>query len=155
MADLCCQYTLGSIKINDTTPGADRLVLGADGLVGLDGAPIRRQIDPAGQEDGGIVHDALQGPRVIVAKGLVDIQTVQKKLNPAYFAALDAFEIAVTAALVGLMNTPTALSWTSSSGASRSVTVQYGVPGGEIQFPGSVLTKGFQFSLVAEDPTIS
>ena len=65
MADLCCQYNIAGIKINDTTPGTNRLITGENGVTGLDGAPIRSEIDDEGQQNGSIVHPKFLGGRVI------------------------------------------------------------------------------------------
>src|SRR5262245_51252314 len=107
MADLCCEYNIAGIVINDDTPGADRLILGADGVVGLDGAPVRGQVDPRGQISGGIVHPKFLGPRIIVFKGFCQIQSVTPAQNTAYYSALNALEAGVVSALEGILNSGT------------------------------------------------
>jgi hypothetical protein len=155
MADLCCQYTFAGIEINDTTDGTDRLVLGEDGVTGLDGAPIRSEVDDQGQSDGGIVHPKFFAARVITFKGFCEIRSVSIGQNATYYAALNTLEAAVVSALEGALNSASALTWTPTGGGARSISCTYGVQGGEIQFGGSMLEKTFEFTLVAAEPTIS
>ena len=156
MADLCCQYNIAGIKINDlSSETSDRLVLEEDGVVGLDGRPIRAEIDDQGQSDGGIVHPKLWAARVIVFKGGTNIRSVPQGMNAAYFTALNNLEASVISALEGILNTPSALTWTPTGGSGKSITVTYGNVGGEIQFTGSMMEKKFSFALVAADPAIS
>jgi len=150
MADLCVEYSFAGLTINEQDDTADRLVLPADGVTGLDGRPIRRQVDPRGQIDGGLVFTAFFGPMVIVFKGYVEINTVGflGSITTAYAAAVMNLEDAVKAALEGVLNTPTALTWTQSNGNAESVTCVYGMPGGELQFGGEMAVPTFQFTLV-------
>jgi hypothetical protein len=153
VADLCCVYTFAGITINDFD--SDGLVLGDDGVTGLDGAPIRSQVDPRGQIDGGIVHTKFFGPRIITFNGFVNIQSVPIVQSAIYFEALNDVEAAVVAALEGALNTPSNLAWTPTGQAARTLSCTYGTTGGEIAFAGSMLEKTFTFQLVAEDPEIS
>jgi hypothetical protein len=121
----------------------------------LDGAPVRKQIDPRGQTDGGIVHPAFLGPRIITFTGKVLIRSNTNPGSTGYIAAVNALENAVVAALEGILNTPSALTWTETGGGAHSITVTYGTQGGEMQFTGNMLDRGFTFTLVAEDPTIA
>jgi hypothetical protein len=156
MADSCCPYSFNGVVLNDSTPDVDRLVLGEDGVTGLDGAPIRAEIDDEGQGDGGIVHlPKFFGARIITFKGFVDIRSVAKGMNDPYFTALNTVEAAVIAALEGALNTPSALTWTPTGLSGKSITCTYGNTGGEITFSGPMLAKEFEFTLVAEDPTIA
>jgi hypothetical protein len=159
LADLCAQYTIAGIKINNTTVGADRLLTSQDSgqILGLDGAPVRSQVDLLGQTNGGIVHPKFLGPRIITFAGEVHIQTVTDAASTAFAAAINTLEAAVISALEGILNTPSTLSWTPTGLGARSISVSYGVPGQEIQFQGPMLPgeRTFSFSLVAELPTIS
>lgn len=157
MADLCCPYTFGGITINSTTPGTDRLILGENGVVGLDGAPIRAEIDDQGQSDGGIVHPKLYAARIITFTGFCHIQSAPKSTDStsSYVAALNALEAAVISALEAKLNTADTLSWTPYGQSARSLSCTYGTQGGEIKFGGVMLEKTFEFTLVAEDPTIT
>lgn len=155
MADLCCEYTFAGVVINNDTPGADRLILGADGIAGLDGAPIRSQVDNKGQTEGGIVHQKFLAARVIVFKGFCQVQSVEPAMNSAYYSALNVLEAAVVTALEGALNSASALTWTPTGGSGKTITCSYGVPGQEIQFGGTMLEKTFTFALIAADPTIS
>lgn len=130
-------------------------MLGENGVTGLDGAPIRAEIDDEGQGDGGIVHPKLYGPRIITFKGFCNIQSVVVERTTAYATALNTLEDAVISALQGALNTPTNLTWTPTGGSGKSIACTYGNTGGEIQFGGSHMEKTFEFTLVAEDPTIS
>lgn len=159
MADYCCQYDIAGIQINDATDGADRLLTDLEGgeISGLDGAPIRAQIDPRGQISGGIVHPKLFGARIITFTGAADIQSVAEASTTAWITALNVLEAAVIVALEGILNTPSSLAWTPTGGAAKSITVTYGTEGGEIRFSGPMLPgeRKFTFTLVAESPTIS
>lgn len=155
MADLCCAYNFAGIIINNPADGADHLMLGEDGVTGLDGKPIRSEIDDEGQSDGGIVHPKLYGPRIITFKGFCAIQSVVVERSTAYATALNALEAAVISALEGVLNTPTALTWTPTGGSGKTISCTYGNTGGEIRFGGSHMEKTFEFTLVAADPTIS
>jgi len=150
MADLCVEYTFGSVTINEQDSTMDRLVLPADGVTGLDGRPIRRQVDPRGQIDGSLVFTAFFSARVIVFKGYVEINSVPwpGSITTAYASAVMNLEDSVKTTLEGLMNTPTALTWTQSNGNAESVTCVYGMPGGELQFGGEMAVPTFQFTLV-------
>lgn len=155
MADFCCAYSFSGIVINNATPGVDRLILGEDGVTGLDGAPIRAEIDDQGQSDGGLIHPKFFGPRIITFKGFCHIQSVTVEMNTPYYTALNALEASVVSALEGALNSAAALTWTPTGGSAKSISCTYGNSGGEIQFGGSMLEKSFEFTLVAADPTIS
>lgn len=156
MADLCVEYTFGSVTINEQDATMNRLVLPADGITGLDGRPIRRQVDPRGQTDGGLVFTGFFGPRVIVFKGYVEINTVPflGTVTTAYASAVMGVEDALKSALEGVINTPTNLTWTQSNGAAGSVSCVYGMPGGELQFGGEMVVPTFQFTLVEASAVI-
>lgn len=125
------------------------------GIEGLDGAPIRAQIDPRGQISGGIVHTKFFGPRIITFNGVVYIQSVVDRQSGAAMAAVMAVELAVISALETQLNSATNLSWTPSGGSGQSISCTYGTDGGEIKFTGTMLEKRFTFSLVAADPDIN
>lgn len=129
MADICCQYTYVGIKLNDTTAGANRLVLDDDGVSGLDGAPVRSQVDPKGLTSGGLVHPKLLGVRIILFKGFVHIQTTDPSQTTAYNTAMNVLEAAVIAALEGALNSASNLTWTPTGGSGKSISCTYGVPG--------------------------
>lgn len=155
MADTCATYTLGSLTINATT--GDTLFLDFDEgeITGLDGAPIRSQIDPQGQSSGGIVHTKLFGPRIISFHGKVLIRSVGLDNKESYVAAVNTVESAAISALESILNTPTNLTWTPTGGSSKSISVTYGTDGGEIQFFGNMIEHSFTFTVVAADPTIT
>lgn len=155
MADLCCAYSFAGLILNNPADGVDHLMLGEDGVTGLDGAPIRAEIDDQGQSDGGIVHPKLFAARIITFKGFCNIQSVAVERNTAYGSALNALEESVITALEGVLNTPTPLTWTPTGGSPKSISCTYGNQGGEIRFGGNHMEKTFEFTLVAADPTIS
>ena len=159
MADLCCEYTFSSVKINNSSDTTNSLITDFEGgeILGLDGAPIRRQIDPQGQSDGGIVHNAFLGARIVTFTGLVAIvSVVDPGGNPtAVWTAINTLEAATISALETVRNTPTNLTWTPTGGSGKTLSCQYGVPGGEIQFTGNLRERKFTFQLVAANPTIT
>jgi hypothetical protein len=130
-------------------------VLDEDGVTGLDGAPIRSQIDPRGQISGGIVHNKFFGPRIITFKGFVNIQSVPVAQTATYFAAVNAVEAAVIAALEAALNSASNLAWTPTGQSAKTLSCTYGTVGGEIAFGGTMLQKTWTFQLVAEDPDIA
>ena len=159
MADLCAPYSIAGFTINNTSAGVDRLLTSfANGqIVGLDGAPIRSQVDLFAGTSGGIVHTKLFAPRVIQFAGDVHIQSVDSPADPAWLVAVNTLEATVISALEGILNTPSTLSWTPTGLSARSISVTYGTEGGEIQFFGPMLPgeRQFSFSLIAALPTIS
>ena len=158
MADPCCQYTFAGVKVNDTTANANRLMIGDDGeITGLDGRPIRAEIDPQGQSDGGIVHPKLYGPRIITFSGEVHIQTTTPADLTAYLTAMNTLEAAVISALEGQLNTEANLTWTPTGGSGKTIACTYGIEGGEVQFSGAIFPgeRKFTFTLVADNPVIS
>ncbi len=159
MADLCCQYSFSSVVINNSSATANSLITDFDGgqIVGLDGAPIRRQIDPQGQSDGGIVFNAFFGARVVTFTGQVLIVTVADPGGDplGMWAAINTLEAATISALEAVRNSATNLTWTPTGGSGKTLSCKYGVSGGEIQFSGNLHDRQFTFQLVAENPTIS
>jgi len=146
------------VKVNDTTADADRLMIGDDGqIVGLDGRPIRAEIDDQGQSDGGIVHPKFWAARIIVFSGEIHIQTVEFEDTVAYITAINVLEAAVISALEAQLNSASALTWTPTGGSGKTISCTYGTGGGEIQFSGAMLPgeRKFTFTLVAADPTIT
>jgi hypothetical protein len=147
------------VVINNSNPAANSLITDLEGgeILGLDGAPIRRQIDPQGQSDGGIFFNAFYGARIITFTGAVAVVTVADPGgNPTgVWAALNTLEAATISALEAQRNSAATLSWTPTGGSAKSISCYYGVPGGEIQFSGNYRERKFTFQLVAYNPTIS
>ncbi len=83
------------------------------------------------------------------------IRSVDSGNSAAFAAAVNAVDQAAVAALEGVLNTPTALSWTLTGGGAHSISCLYGVPGGEYQTGGNMVDHSFTFQLLATDPTIS
>lgn len=160
MADLCCAYSIAGVTINNQTAGADRLLTSFENgsITGLDGAPVRSQVDPLGQTSGGIVFPKFLGPRVITFAGEVQIQSVLwTSESVAYLTAVNTLEAAVVSALEGILNSASTLAWTPTGLSARSISVTYGVPGQEVQFAGPMVPgqRTFSFSLIAATPGIS
>lgn len=156
MADTCCVYTFGSLTVNHATNNCLTTDFEEGQILGLDGAPVRKQIDPQGQSEGGIVHPAFLGARIITFQGKVVIYSVSEGAPPTdYAAAVNAVEAAAVAALEAQLNSATNLSWTPTGGSAKTISCTYGTPGGEIQFTGNMVDRRFSFTLVAVDPTIS
>ncbi len=159
MADLCCQYSFSSVVINSTSATTNSLITDFDegSIVGLDGAPIRRQVDPEGQSDGGIVFNAFFGARIVTFSGQVAIVTVADPGGDplGMWAAINVLEAATISALEAVRNSATNLTWTPTGGSGKTLSCKYGMPGGEIQFSGNYRDRRFTFQLVAANPTIS
>jgi hypothetical protein len=155
VADTCVQYTFGSLTVNATSGDTLHTDFEGGDIQGLDGAPIRKQIDPQGQSDGGIVHAAFFGPRVITFTGKVLIRSVADISDSAYIAAVNAVISNAKSALEAQLNSAATLSWTETGGGAHSISCTYGTEGGEFQTSGNMLEKSFSFTLVAADPTIS
>jgi len=159
VADLCAPYSIAGFTINNTGAGVDRLLTSFENgqITGLDGAPVRSQVDLLAATDGGIVHTKYFGPRLITFAGEVHIQSVTPADTTAFVTAINTLEAAVITALQGILNTPSTLSWTPTGLSGRSISVTYGVPGQEIQFQGPMLPgeRTFSFSLVSASATIS
>src|SRR6188472_2858439 len=149
MADTCCVYTFGSLTINPASGDGLTTDFEEGQILGLDGAPVRKQIDPQGQSDGGIVHPAFFGPRIIQFQGRVLIRSVPEgAAGTTYAAAVNAVESAATSALQAQLNSATNLAWTLTGGGSHTISCTYGVPGGEFQTTGNMVDRRFSFSLV-------
>lgn len=155
MADTCALYTVAGITINAATGDCLHTDFEEGEILGLDGAPIRRQIDPQGQSSGGLQHPAHFGPRIITFKGKVLVRSVDGSDRDAFAAAVYAVEAAAITALEGFLNSDTTLAWTPGSASARSISVRYGTEGGEFQTTGNMIDRRFQFSLYADNPTIS
>lgn len=155
MADVCCEYSIAGLTLNNDT--GDTLLLSGDGVQGLDGAPVRSQVDPKGQTEGGIVHTKFLGPRIITFQGEVLIRSATPEDTVAYITAINVIEAATVSALEGILNSASNLTWTPTGGSGKTISVTYGVPGNEVQFTGQMLPgqRTFSFSLIAADPTIT
>lgn len=153
MADLCCAYTIAGLTLNPST--GDGLAVGENGIIGLDGKPIRAQLDDKGVTDGGLVHPKFFAARVVQFSGITQIRSVKIAPTSAYFAAVNAVQAAAISALEGILNTPSSLAWTPHGGSGKSLSVTYGVEGGQIEFTGTMMENRWHFTLVASNPSIS
>ena len=144
MSDTCDVYTVAGLTINATS--GDTLV--TEDVSGLGGAPLRRTKPPQGQADGAILLTSKKAHRISVFRGYILIRSVEFDIDPVgYRTAQRALMDSVIAALEGIDNSSSTLSW-----SSHSLTV-YRDAGPE--FSGPEFGKKFIFSLYAPDPTIS
>ena len=152
MADVCCEYTIAGLTLNNDV--GDTLMLSGDGVQGLDGAPVRSQVDPRGQIHGGIVHTKFFAARIITFSGEVLIRSVVPEDTTAYITAINTLEAATVSALEGILNSASTLGWTPTGLSARSISVTYGVPGQEVQFTGDMIPgqRTWSFSLIAATP---
>lgn len=161
MADRCCQYSYAGITVNGALT-TDTLLITDDpstGWTGLDGAPVRRQVDPLALMDGGDSQPAWRGARIITGTFAVFIGThiSHDPFNDTddYLSKLITYEKSIITAFEAQLNSAATLSWTDSAGAARSISCLYGTEGGEVQFGGSFAEPTCTFTLVAENPAIS
>lgn len=161
MADRCCQYTYAGITVNGALTTNTLLITddASTGWTGLDGAPIRRQVDPLGLVDGGDSQPAWRGARVITGNFVVFVGT-HASHDPYtdktdYLSKLITYQKAIISALEAQLNSASNLTWTDSAGAGRSISCLYGTEGGEVQFGGTFEEPTCTFTLLAENPTIS
>lgn len=83
------------------------------------------------------------------------VRSVDISDRTGFVGAVNAVIANAKSVLEGILNSATTLSWTETGGSAHSISVTYGVEGGEFQTTGNMLEKKFQFSLVAASPTIS
>lgn len=154
MADLTCTYTLatpgGTITFNNGDLHTLDDLYWIAAIEGLDGAPIRAQIDNAPQTHGGIVHTFWRGPRHIGFQGSILIQSVP--WGGSCLVERNDMEEDLRVALESTLqdNTGT-LSWTPAGQSARSLTVRCDIP---VQYTPQedYMIVGFVFGLVSADP---
>lgn len=144
MADICAVYTVAGLTFNATS--GDTYI--TTDIQGLDGAPIRAEIDDKPQADGGLVFPLLLGARHVTFEGFIGVRTENFGFDKAgYIAVINAFEAALIAGLESIRLSPGTLAWDSNS-----LSVYYDSP---VLFRGDQFAKRFIFGLVAPDPTIT
>ena len=155
MADTCCVYTFGGLTINATT--GDTLFTDFDDgdIQGLDGAPIRKQIDDLGQANGANPQTAFFGARIVTFTGIVLVRSVEDITSQAFAAAVNTVTESARTTLEGLLNSTSTLAWTPNGLTAHTLTAYYGTEGGEFVTSGPMPAKKFSFTLVATNPTIS
>lgn len=159
MADPCATYTYSTVTINGAETTDTLITPDFDSIVGLDGKPVRRQVDPASQEDGDLdLQEAYFGGREITFKGLIHIGTLGTGsidvTNPLFLQRIITLQKTVVAALEATLTTGGTLAWTDATGAARSIACKYGLPGRVISFGGTLTNPTFEFTLWAPDPDI-
>lgn len=153
MADLSCVYTLacpgGTVYFNDGDLHTLDDLYWIATIAGLDGAPIRAQVDNAPQAHGGIVHTFWKGARHITMEGSILIQSVP--WGGSCLNERNHMEEVLRAALESTLQANGTLSWTPTGQAARSLTVRNDVPV-EYTPQENYLIMGFTFGLVSADP---
>lgn len=161
MADPCAQYTFGGVTINGGETTDTLVTPDFDSITGLDGKPVRRQIDPASQEDGDLnLQGAFFGGRIIVFSGVIHIGTLGTgsidPTTPLYIQKIITLQKAVVAACEAQFTSAANLTWTDSTGDSQSISCFYGLPGSTISFGGGLGNPTFAgLTLWAPDPDIT
>lgn len=129
----------GTITFNADT--GDTYLIDPTLCSGLDMAPVRAVIDNAPRTKGGLVHDANQGPRMIVLAGMLLVRSASTEA--AIVSAREALENDLTAALESILAADGTLTATPGD-----LTVRCDI---EATYPGA-FQKNFNFGLVAADP---
>lgn len=160
MLDLCVAYTFAGMTLNDQLPynRTVSFMFDGEGCSGFDGAPLRRQLDPNGAGiDGGIVHDAPYGPRILNFK--MAFRAAEADGEPAYSAtfldALNEYKADLVAALESKRNTAADLVWTPTGLTAHTLSCKYGIVDGELKWTGPMIAQVCTFTLVAASPAIS
>ena len=112
-----------------------------DKCSGLDMAQVRATIEDKPRASGGIVYDALLGPRHIVLAGTIVTSTL---------ATRNLFEKNLITILTYMLTNNGTYQWLSSDGITRTVTGRCEIGA---EFPGKWL-KSYVFGLVCADPTL-
>lgn len=138
MPDLCVQYNVGDMKMNE--PLQDTLT--PVSITGLHGRPIRATIIPKGATDGGKKLTSRFGPRIIVVRAIPLIVKSPgvngdgidaARETTEYLDRLNALCDAWVAFLEGKLNTSFTLAYTPTGQGAVSRTVTYGSEGGEFE----------------------
>lgn len=153
MADLACVYTLttpgGTIAFNDGDLKTLDDLYWISEIEGLDGAPIRSQVDNAPQAHGGIVHTAWKGPRQITMQGAIIVQSIP--FGAACLPVRNEMEEDLRVALESIIQADGTLAWTPSGGSASSLTVRHNI---QLDYSPqeNYVIMGFVFGLIAADP---
>jgi hypothetical protein len=156
MADNGAIYTLttpvSTIVFNDgeLKDGTDKYWIQI--VHGLESAPLRTPIDPAPQNDGGLVHPFFRGPRNVVIEGAFVTESVGfPKSGLACLQRQNEMEDDLLEALESIVAADGTLAWTPLGLSSRSLTVRMNV-GLETTPAESYVLRNFVFGLVAGNP---
>ena len=164
MADCCATYTFGGVTINGAETTDTLITPSYDNIQGLDGAPVRRQIDPVAQGNGDLnLQGEFLAGRVITFSGEIHIGTMGGSITgdaatmALFLSKVVTLQKAVVAACEAQLSSSASLAWTDSAGAARSISCFYGLPGQVVQFGGATpLTPTFSnLTLWAPSPTIT
>lgn len=141
-------YTLvtpwGTITFNAAT--GDQYRLSTDST-GLDGAPLRTQVDDAPQTDGGLVHNFYKGARHVTLIG--QLRVISTTVPASVIAARNTLEDNLIAACESIIRADGTLSFTRTGGTIRHLTVRCDMLP---TFSGSGPVKSFALGLVAANP---
>lgn len=150
MADLACVYTLstpgGTVSFNDGDLHTTDDLYWIANIDGLDGAPIRAQVDNAPQAHGGIIHTFWKGPRRVTIEGSILVQSV--RWGGSCLVVRNEMEDDLRVALESTHQSSGTLSWTPSGQSARSLTVRNDIPVDFTPQEGYMIM-GFTFGLVS------
>lgn len=159
MPDLCCQYNVGDMKMNE--PLQDTLT--PMSITGLHGRPISGTVIPLAGTPGSekLVHQfrgrviQVRAIPLIVANPGIDGDGIDIPRNlDTYLTRLNALMAAWTTFLEGKLNSTFTLSYTPTGGGAVNLTVTYGTDGGEIEMEtegeNSMFAPLVRFTLFAE-----
>lgn len=145
MADLCDVYTLGTNDIVFNADTGDTWLI--QDLQGLDGAPIRREIEDNPQAPGKLLYPAFLDARIITFEGTLLIRSVEPEDIDGYAAAQQALDDTASAYSDSSINTDRTLAWSGGSIDVRSHLPYQSRPDGR--------ERKFIWVFIAADPTIS
>lgn len=153
MADLACIYTLttpgGTISFNNGDLKTLDDLYWISEIEGLDGAPIRSQVDSAPQADGGIVHTAWKAARQVTMQGAIIVQSIP--FGAACLPVRNEMEDDLRVALESIIRADGTLAWTPNGGSAQSLTVRHNIQLNYTPQENYVIM-GFVFGLVAANP---
>lgn len=145
MADLCDIYTLETDDIVFNAATGDTYLI--QDLQGLDGAPIRREVEDNPQTEGKLLYPAFLDARIITFEGTLLIRSVEPEDLDGYVAAQNALDSAASAYSDSSINTDRTLAWTGSSIEVRTHLPYQSRPDNR--------ERKFIWVFIAADPTIS
>jgi hypothetical protein len=151
VTDPCAEYTVfGSLIVNQGDGTVDRLWTGEteNAITGLDGRPLRQQVDLGGQFSGVHLQDAYWDAREIVFQGIVQIVTADYWEDiSGYREALMDLEAAWVSAWDSALDTTFNLTFTPAGQSGQSIAVKLFNP--PLQFGGTLFEPTFTFGLIS------
>jgi hypothetical protein len=134
-----------STTVSFNAASGDTLLIDPAKCSGLDGTgPLRTNVENSPGASGGLVFAPLLGPRPFTLGGLVQITS--SGTESGYISAADTLMASLTTCLGELAVAAGTLTWTG-----HTLSVVYNT---ELEFPTIFgVVKGFQFGLIAANPT--